>query len=190
MRQSVLSAWWQYETRKPNILKAINTGFEGLEKGLKSQSKKLSGVTLARVHLLAVRIIGRLLREAGIKEISPEQARILNILWRVDKTGAPPISIGILARETQLSKPTMTIMLNRLEKNGYIKRFPSETDRRVVFIKRTGKDKHLEEVYTNIAVMMSEIFYKGFTSEEVKQFENRMERILNNLIENYLKKSR
>lgn len=155
---------------------------------MKNESRKLSGVTLARVHLLATRIIGRLLREAGIMEISPEQARILNILWRVDVSGSPPISIGILARETQLSKSTLTIMLNRLEKNGYITRVPSETDRRVVFIKRTGKDEHLEEVYTNIADMMSEIFYKGFTPKEVEQFENCLERILNSLIENYHKK--
>ena len=148
------------------------------------QSRKLSGVTLARVHLLATRIIGRLLREVGIKGISPEQARILNILWRVNATGVPPISIGILARETQLSKSTLTIMLNRLEKNGYIKRCPSEADGRVVFVKRTGKDKHLEKVYVNIADMMSEIFYKGFSRQEVEQFENSMERILDNLIEN------
>lgn len=151
---------------------------------MKSQSKRLSGVTLARVHLLATRTIGRLLREAGIKEISPEQARILNILWRVDTTGVPPISIGILARETQLSKSTLTIMLKRLEKNGYIIRFPSESDRRFMFVKRTGKDKHLEEVYANVADMMSEISYKGFTPDEVEQFEDFMERMLNNLIEN------
>ena len=148
------------------------------------QSKKLSGVTLARVHLLSVRTIGRLLRESGIREISPEQARILNILWRVKVTRVPPISIGILARETQLSKPTLTIMLNRLEKNGYVKRFPSETDHRVVFIQSTGKDKHLEKLYAYIADKMSKIFYKGFSPKEIDQFENCLARILNNLIEN------
>lgn len=156
----------------------------GLGNELKNQSKKLSGVSLARVHLLSVRIIGRLLRESGIREISPEQARILNILWRVNVTKVPPISIGILARETQLSKPTLTIMLNRLEKNGYVKRFPSEVDRRVVLIKSTGKDKHLEKLYANIAYKMSEISYKGFSPKEVEQYESYLERILNNLIEN------
>jgi DNA-binding MarR family transcriptional regulator len=150
---------------------------------LKIQSRKLSGVTLARVHLLSARTIGKLLRESGVREISPEQARILNILWRVNVTEVPPISIGILARETQLSKPTLSIMLNRLEKNGYITRFPSETDRRVVFIKSTGKDKHLEKLYVRIADMMSEIFYKGFSEKEIEQFESWLERILNNLIE-------
>lgn len=79
-------------------------------------------------------------------------------------------------------------MLNRLEKNGYITRVPSETDRRVVFIKRTGKDKHLEQVYNKIGKMMSEISYKGFTTKEVEEFENSLERMLNNLLENYRQK--
>ena len=153
---------------------------------MKDSSEKF-GVTLARIHLIANRIISRLLREAGIEEISPEQARILNILWRVDVSGAPSIPIGILVRETQLSKPTMTIMLNRLEKGGYITRFPSETDRRVVLIKRTGKDKILEIVYTNIADTMSEIAYQGFTPKEVGQFRNCLKRILSNLMEYYAK---
>jgi DNA-binding MarR family transcriptional regulator len=153
---------------------------------LKDSSEKF-GVTLARIHLISTRIISRLLREAGIKEISPEQARILNVLWRVDMSGTPPISIGILVRETQLSKPTMTIMLNRLEKRGYITRFPSETDLRVVLIKRTGKDKFLEEVYANIADVMSEIAYEGFTPKEVERFRNCLKRMLNNLMGYYAK---
>jgi len=143
------------------------------------------GVTLARSHLISTRVISRLLREAGIKEISPEQARILNVLWRVDISGTPPIPIGILVRETQLSKPTMTIMLNRLEKSGYITRFPSETDRRVVLIKRTGKDKFLEKVYADIADLMSETAYRGFTPDEIRRFRDCLRRILNNLMQCY-----
>jgi len=139
------------------------------------------GVTLARIHLVSTRLISRLLREAGIKEISPEQARILNVLWRVDISGTPPIPIGILVRETQLSKPTMTIMLNRLEKNGYITRFPSETDHRVVLVKRTGKDKFLEKVYADIADLMTETAYQGFTPDEIRQFRDSLRRVLNNL---------
>jgi len=103
-------------------------------------------------------------------------------------SGIPQVPIGILVRETQLSKPTMTIMLNRLEKSGYVTRVPSETDHRVVLIKRTGKDKFLEEVYANIADTMSAIATKGLTPEEVKQFRDCLKRILKNLMEYYAKK--
>jgi DNA-binding MarR family transcriptional regulator len=106
----------------------------------------------------------------------------------VDVTGVGPIPIGILARETQLSKPTLTIMLNRLEKKGYITRSPSEIDRRVVLVKRTGKDKPLEQVYADISDKMGEILYNGFASKEIGQFENYLERILNNLIQNNIEK--
>ena len=169
-------------------MKMTDVCSENLGNELKRPSKRLPRVTIARVNLLSTRINGRLLREAGIKEIGPEQARILNILWKVDVTGVGPIPIGILARETQLSKPTLTIMLNRLEKKGYITRSPSEADRRVVLIKRTGKDKHLEQVYADISDKMGEILYNGFASREIDQFENYLERILNNLIQNNIEK--
>ena len=145
------------------------------------------GVTLTQIHLVSSRLISRLLREAGIKEISPEQARILDVLWRAGVSGIPQIPIGILVRVTQLSKPTMTLMLNRLEKNGYVTRFPSKTDKRVVLVKRTGKDKSLEKIYADIADLMSETAYQGFTPDEIKQFRNSMRRILNNLTQYYAK---
>jgi DNA-binding MarR family transcriptional regulator len=169
-------------------MKIADMRSESLGNELRNPLKKLPRVTIARVNLLSTRINGRLLREAGIKEISPEQARILNILWKVDVTGVGPIPTGILARETQLSKPTLSIMLNRLEKKGYITRSPSETDQRVSLVKRTGKDKHLEQAYADISDRMSKILYDGFTSGEINQFETYSERILNNLIQNSIEK--
>jgi DNA-binding MarR family transcriptional regulator len=176
------------QIKKTNKLKMTDTKSEGLVNELKNLPKKSSGVTIARINLLATRIVGGLLREAGIKEISPEQARILNILWEADVSGVDSIPIGILVRQTQLTKPTLTIMLNRLEKNGYITRSPSETDRRVVLIKRTGKDKYLEQVYADILGKIQEVCYKGFTPKEIEQFGAYCERVLNNLIENFLEK--
>jgi DNA-binding MarR family transcriptional regulator len=175
-------------TRKTNKPKMTDTKSEDLVSELKNLPKRSSGVTIARINLLATRIVGRLLREAGIKEISPEQARILNILWEADVSGVDSIPIGILAGQTQLSKPTLTIILNRLEKNGYVSRSPSETDRRVVLIKRTGKDKYLEQVYASILGKIQEVCYKGFTPKETEQFRDYCERVLNNLIENFLEK--
>jgi len=157
---------------------------ENLGNELKDPSKKLPRVTIARVNLLSARINGKLLREAGIKEISLEQAGILNILWKVDVTGIGPIPIWVLARETQLSKPTLSIILNRLEKKGYITRSPCESDRRVVYVERTGKDKHLEQIYTDVSDKMGQILYNGFTPKEIDRFESYLERILNNLIQN------
>ena len=172
-------------TRKTIKPKMTDTKSEDLVSELKNLPKRSSGVTIARINLLAARIVGRLLREAGIKEISPEQAKILNILWEADVSGVDSIPIGILAGQTQLSKPTLTIILNRLEKNGYVTRSPSETDRRVVLIKRTGRDKYLEQVYADILGEIQEVCYKGFTPEEIEQFGDYCERVLNNLIEEF-----
>jgi DNA-binding MarR family transcriptional regulator len=60
----------------------------------------------------------------------------LAILREVARLEAP--STGSLARAAHLSQPTVTGVLNRLEKRGLVRRDRSEDDRRSVFISLTG----------------------------------------------------
>lgn len=80
-----------------------------------------------------------------------------------------------------LSKSTLTSMLDRLEKAGYVVRVPSKEDRRTVLIKRTEKDKSLENKYIQVSNEMTNLFYYGFTQKEIDDFENYLKRILDNL---------
>jgi DNA-binding MarR family transcriptional regulator len=91
------------------------------------------------------------------------------------------IAINELAKKTQLGKSTLTSMLDRLEKMGYIKRQRSRKDRRKILIRRTEKDKALEGKYVEVSQQMTELYYKGFSKSEIERFENYLSRILNNL---------
>ena len=102
--------------------------------------------------------------------------RILFVLWNKDE-----IPITELARNTMLSKSTLTSMLDRLEKTGYIIRKRSEQDRRTILIKRAEKDKRLESKYVQVSEEMTHLFYDGFTTAEIKEFENKLKRLLLNL---------
>ena len=140
---------------------------------MKQQRK--GGFLIAKIHQLGGRIFARILREHGI-EINPSQGRIMFVLWRYDD-----IPIGELARRTSLEKSTLTSMLDRLEKRGYIKRVQSSKDRRKIIIQRTQKDRDLEGLYVQVSQKMTELFYKDFSLEEIKRFEGYLERILHNL---------
>ncbi len=72
-------------------------------------------------------------------------------------------------------------MLDRLEKTGYIVRVPSKADRRVILIRRTEKDRLLESKYIQVSDEMTNLFYDGFTSKEIDDFEDSLKRILANL---------
>jgi len=130
---------------------------------------------MAKIRQVGGRIAERILREYNI-EITSAQGRIMFALWQQDG-----ISINELAKKTQLGKSTLTSMLDRLEKMGYIKRQRSKKDRRKILIKRTEKDKALESKYVEVSQQMTKLYYKGFSKSDIDRFENDLTRILNNL---------
>ena len=136
------------------------------------------GFLVAKIHQVSGRIFAEILKKSGIDEINPAQGRILFVLWKKDE-----IPISELARRTQLSKSTLTSMLDRLEEAGYIVRASSKEDRRIILIKRTAKDKSLENKYIRVSNEMTKLFYNGFSPKEIDTFENYLKRILANLTE-------
>ena len=144
-------------------------------KKMKEQSQ--AGFLMAKIRQVGERIFVRRSKQHGI-EINPAQGRIMFALWQKDG-----ISINELAIKTQLKKSTMTSMLDRLEKIGYIKRQYSKTDRRKILIKRTEKDRIMEKKYVEVSEEMTKLFYKGFSRSQIDRFENDLERILDNLTE-------
>jgi DNA-binding MarR family transcriptional regulator len=133
------------------------------------------GFLIAKVHQASGRIFSKILRDNDI-DFNPAQGRILFALW--DGDGIP---IQELARRTQLGKSTLTGMLDRLERSGRIRRKPSLGDRRSVLVELTGKDAALRGKYARVSRDMTELFYEGFSPEEIEEFEAYLERILVNV---------
>lgn len=139
--------------------------------------KHQGGFLISRIKHFSGRIFSRMLRDHDI-EINPAQGRIMFALWQQD--GIP---IQELAQRTSLGKSTLTGMLNRLEEIGYIVRTRSIADRRVILIQRTNKDRSLQEAYERVSDEMSAIYYRGFSSSEIRAFESALLRILANLVD-------
>ena len=133
------------------------------------------GFLLSKAHQLMGRVFNRLLREHGI-EFNSAQGRILFVLWERD--GIP---ITELAQATMLSKSTLTSMLDRLEEAGHLRREPNPEDRRVALIALTERNRLLRDRYDQVSGEMTELFYEGFSPDEVATFERGLRRILANL---------
>jgi DNA-binding MarR family transcriptional regulator len=133
------------------------------------------GFLISKIHQLAGRIFNRMLKEHRI-EINRAQGRIIFVLWQEDE-----IPIRKLAEKTALQKSTLTSMLDRLEESGFIQRIPSKEDRREIRIKRTAKDRAFQKQYVQVSRDMIQLFYAGFSSEEIDGFEEQLRRILHNL---------
>ncbi|MBI5526548.1 MAG: MarR family transcriptional regulator, partial [Deltaproteobacteria bacterium] len=114
--------------------------------------EKLSegGLLLAKVHQLSGRRFAEKLRRFGLDQINPAQGRILFVLWQKDS-----IPISELARRTSLGKSTLTSMLDRIEKAGYIRRAASTDDRRVITVRRTMKDESFRRAFLDVSLRRS-----------------------------------
>ncbi len=139
------------------------------------KQQRSGGFLMTKIRHLSGRIFTKILKEYQI-EINPAQGRIMFVLWQNEN-----MSIQELAKKTSLSKSALTSMLDRLENKDYIKRTPSKTDRRKILIELTEKDKSLHDKYVQISREMNELFYKGFTNDEIDVFEEHLSRIFNNL---------
>lgn len=133
------------------------------------------GFLISQIHQLSSRIFSKMLRDYQI-DINHAQGRIIFALWKNDQ-----IPINDLAKETSLSKSTLTSMLERLEKSGHIVRKPSETDKRVTIVCLTQKSSYLRNDYQKISSDATDLFYKGFTNNEISHFESSLKKILKNL---------
>ncbi len=137
-----------------------------------------AGILIAKIHQLSGRVFNRKLKKNKLNELNPAQGRIMFVLW--NKNSLP---IHELSKETQLSKSTLTSMLDRLEEAGYIRRSPSKKDRRKIIINLIKVDKEFEQNYINVSNEMLNLFYNGFSEKEIDRFESFLKRVLNNLVE-------
>ncbi len=134
------------------------------------------GFQISKIKQLGDRVFEKILTAQGIEAFNGAQGRILYVLWQED--GVP---IKTIAERCGLAITTLTTMLERMEKSGLIIRQQDSGDKRKILIFLTDKAKALKEDYDAVSDRMSAIFYQGFTEEEIRNFEEHLERIRLNL---------
>ena len=134
------------------------------------------GFQVSKIKQLGDRVFEKILTAQGIEAFNGAQGRILYVLWQED--GVP---IKTIAERCGLAITSLTTMLERMEKSGLIIRQQDSGDKRKTLIFLTDKAKALKEDYDAVSDRMSAIFYQGFTEEEIRNFEEHLERIRLNL---------
>ena len=134
------------------------------------------GFQISKIKQLGDRVFEKILTAQGIEAFNGAQGRILYVLWQED--GVP---IKTISERCGLAITSLTTMLERMEKSGLIIRQQDSGDKRRTLIFLTDKAKALKEDYDAVSDRMSTIFYQGFTEEEIRNFEEHLERIRLNL---------
>ena len=106
------------------------------------------------------------LKKAGLTGIVPSHGGVLRHLL---STGS--CNMGELAREVRRSKPTLTVLVKKLEKEGYVERLPDPRDSRGTLVRLTDRGKALESSFDAISVGLEKLLEKRLSSEEIDSLD-------------------
>ena len=93
-----------------------------------------------RLHSIAIRLLRHLRQVDTETGLGPARLSALSVL-----VFGGPCSLGELAAAEQVTAPTMSNLVARLEEDGLAARAPSGTDRRAVVLSATRKGKQILE---------------------------------------------
>lgn len=140
--------------------------------------KSRGGYLALQIRLLNGRLFQRLLsREPGVLYHS-EQGKILSVLWSRADGQATATDIALA---TGLANNTLTSMVKKLVQQGLVTIQPRQDDKRKKFIVLTELGWSQKEIGDKVSAELGEIFYQGFSDEEIQAFEAFQERIVANL---------
>jgi MarR family transcriptional regulator, organic hydroperoxide resistance regulator len=102
-------------------------------------------------------------------------ARVLDTLL-----SAGPNRVGKLCELTAIDNSTLSHLLRRLEKLGYIERTRPKDDNRSVLVSLTPEGEQVAIVVAQLSNETEKVFLNGFSKEEIDALKASMRRILLN----------
>lgn len=94
-----------------------------------------------------------------------------------------------LAEQLNITAPSITSLIQKMEKSGYITRRPDDQDQRVMRLSLTEKGESLIQSVKDVADRMEQILLEGMSLEERLLFRRLMLQVNENL-DNYERKER
>ncbi len=140
--------------------------------------KMLGGYQALQIRLLNGRIFQKLLSKEPDVQYRSEQGKILTILWKQELGCATATDIALA---TGLANNTLTSMVKKLEEQGLVTIKPCTQDKRKKYISLTDLGWAQKEIGDRVSKELGEIFYQGFSDQEIQEFEAYQERIISNL---------
>ena len=135
------------------------------------------GAKFGVIHRAFRRELDASLRETGL---TGAQFSVLCALDRLERDRGE-VSQRDLEEYCRSAHPTMTEILKKLEKKGFIEVRPSETDRRRKQIRRTDKARELDRAAFLIDGKTFEKFAAGLDETQRSVLEQMLDRMLTNI---------
>lgn len=115
-------------------------------------------------------------------DLTHPQGKLLGIIYSSNKHDVQ-ITRKYLQEKTGVSGPSVTSLLDNLEKKGFIKRSVSNEDGRALNVSVTEKGEELVKIIRSVFRKSEAKLLVGMSPEERKTFKDLLTRAHNNLLE-------
>lgn len=137
---------------------------------------KKAYLTIAKIHEYADRFIIEELKNNNIEGLVPSHGEILLWLYQNEK-----MTMKDIAKKIHRSKSTVTVLVSKLEKSGFVKREILNTDNRYSYISLTSKGQNFEPIFAKITEATNEKLYKNISNSDYQILDNILDEVLINI---------
>ncbi len=120
---------------------------------------------LSNIHSITADFLTEKLKERGFPDFASSHG---NILFQLSVNEKMPM--GELAEKINRDKSTTTVLVRKLEAEGFITGEPDPADKRSRIIFLTAKGKQFNNTATELSKDLLSTFYKGFDEKEKHLF--------------------
>ncbi len=131
---------------------------------------------VSKIHENGNRFIIEELEKNGAKGLVPSHGDILVCLYQNNK-----MTMKDIADKIHRTRPTVTVLIDKLEKLGYVKREVSEKDSRYTYIVLTQKGNDFKPVFENISNKLNNKLFENISYSDYQVLENLLSRIVENI---------
>jgi MarR family transcriptional regulator, organic hydroperoxide resistance regulator len=117
------------------------------------------------------------LDKEGVNDIAPSHGFILYNLFKRDG-----ITMKEINERINKKKNTVTVLIDKLESRGYVKKEQDEDDKRITRIFLTKKGRSFEKFFNEVSKKLLDITYAGFSDKEKTEIMRLLEKINNNFM--------
>lgn len=128
---------------------------------------------VSKIHEKGNRFIIEELKNNGAEGLVPSHGDILVCLYKNGK-----MTMKDIANSIHRTKPTVTVLIDKLEKLGYLKREDSDEDSRSTNIVLTQKGVDFKVIFEKISKELNKMLYKNLSPEESELIEKILRKVL------------
>ena len=128
---------------------------------------------VSKIHEKGNRFIIEELKNNGAKGLAPSHGDILVCLYKNGK-----MTMKDIADSIHRTKPTVTVLIDKLEKLGYLKRVASDEDSRFTNIVLTQKGEDFKVIFEKISKDLNKMLYKNLSPEESELIEKLLRKVI------------